>query len=149
MWLLTTENLHPAFQRRQEGKAPLSRDVPGPMLCQCITGVVPMTLAVFARRHDRRAHLQRVEKRFNRQKNRLSHSGCFPGFCFSASETLLICCQFHVPQPKWRKRTDLSNKPWESSTRMSLPPRFGFPSSQLSATQQLCVLTMTCWGDSD
>lgn len=41
------------------------------------------------------------------------------------------------------------DKPQESSTGKNPLKHFGFPSPQLSATQQLHILTMTCWRDND
>lgn len=73
------------------------------MLCQCITVVVPMTLTMFARQHDRRANLQWVEKRFNRQETDSAIWDAFLGFCLSTSVILLISCQFHLPEQRRRK----------------------------------------------
>lgn len=65
MWLLTTENLHPAFQKNAGRKSPTE-----PGMCQGRRGarvyhmVVPVTLTMLVQQHHRRADLQGVEKRF-------------------------------------------------------------------------------------
>lgn len=99
MWLLTTENLHPAFQKNAGRKSPteLGRDVPG-LMCRCITVVVPMARTMFVRQHDRRANLQWVEKRFNRQETDSAVWDALVGFCSSTSGILLISCQFYLPE---------------------------------------------------
>lgn len=77
------------------------------MVPECITVVVPMTLTMFVRQHDRRANLQWVEKRFNRQETDSAIRDALLGFCLSTSVIVLISCQFHSPGQRWRKMTAL------------------------------------------
>lgn len=111
MWLLTIENLHPAFQKNAGRKSPTELGMcQGRQGCAradavpaCITVVVPMTLTMFVRQQDRRANLQWVEKWFNGQETDSAIRDAFLGFCLSTSVIVLINCQFHLPGQRWRK----------------------------------------------
>ena len=151
MWLLTTENLHPAFQKNAGRKSPteLGRGVPGLMLCWCITVVVPTTLTMFVRQHDRRADLQWVEKRFNRQETDSAVRDALVGFCSSTSGILLVSCQFYLPEQRWRRTIALFQQTLGKQHQEESSQHFGFASPQLSATQQLLILTVPCWRDNE
>lgn len=111
---------------------------------------VPMTLTVFVRQQGRREDLWWVGRWFNRQEADPAIPDALPGFVYLALWYFSLAVNFLYQGRGGEKRLLFFNKPWERNTRKTpRPQHFGFTSSQLSATQQLRILTTTCWRDSD
>lgn len=83
MWLLGTETSTLLCSEGRKEK-PAECGMSPATLCQCVTAVVPMTLTMSVRQHDRRANLQWVEERFNRQETDSAIWDALLGFVYLA-----------------------------------------------------------------
>lgn len=151
----------PCFAKTAGRENPTEPGAPGPVLgqwtwqlspwhSQRTPAAVPMTLTVFVRQQGRREDLRWVGRWFNRQEADPAIPDALPGFVYLALWYFSLAVNFLYQGRGGEKRLLFFNKPWERNTRKTpRPQHFGFTSSQLSATQQLRILTTTCWRDSD
>lgn len=112
---LTTQNIHPVFQRAQEGNAHWARDVPMSVLpvpgCSCeIRGVQQKAM-----RGGRL--VEGCGESLNRQWKRISHLGGLIGGClFVCSFDVKLVFNFVARKEPLGKGCFSSSKPWESNT---------------------------------